>query len=628
MQSRILRTAFVFAATSALALATIAPSAAAPAPAASGVGMSSGASTLLGFALGDGSLSLRLLGEDARTTNEPNTGPLAVERVSPLTIGSTLLPALAALTQPAVETRTSGGEDVKNTSPLDLGALLATGPVPGVVTGTIDAVTVRSAVDAVGAVSSVTGSVKDLAVLGGLLRAGTASVGLGSTALVTDSGAERQVRLDGLEVLDLTALLGSLGISLGDLPIDTAVNLLDGLGLPLPGGLSPDALLSVVDGLLTDTAAVRGQIDGLQDQIDDLTSEVASLTSQATAATALVSSLTSQLGAQQTLLDACVIDLLCAPIQTIVTALTSQLSAATASLASINSALSTAQAQITSLTGQIQTLLDAAGGALDQLLGTLDAVTAGLDGASLLVVDDLVAGVTARADETLSTSVAAVSGSIGMVSVGGTPVGGLDLGATLGQVTALSDEVTSVLGGLLGTIDPVLGSVVSIDLLDTTTALDESGGITSASAAITALRATITPPDVCALISRLTSGSDTLGSLLESVGAIALPVAGPVADLLGAVGSTVSCNVAMGVSASSLVDGVATALTQPLQVEALSVAGQGTYTTSQSSLTPDSGTPGTPGPMPSTGSNVPFALMALGAGAIGMATRWLLVRAS
>lgn len=636
MHARTLRTAIVFGAASALTVATIAPSSAGEESAVSGVGMSSGASTLLGFDLGDGSLGVRLLGEDASTTNEPNSGPLAVERVSPLTIGSTLLPALAALTQPTVETRSTGGEDTRSTSALDLAALLATGPVPGVVSGTIDALTVRSAVDAVdavGAVSSVTGSVQDLAVLGGLLRTGTASVGLGSAALVTDSGAERQLRLDRLEVLDLTALLESLGISLGDLPIDAAVALLDGLGLPLPGGLSPDALLGVIDGLLVDTAGVRGQIDGLQGQIDGLTSQVTSLTSQASSTTTLVSSLTLQLSAQQALLDACVIELLCAPIQTIVTALTSQLSAATSSLATINSALAAAQAQISSLVGQIEALLDTAGGALDQLLDTFGAITTGLDGASLLVVDDLVAGVTARADETLSTSVASVEGSIGTLRVGGTPVGGLDLGATLGQVTALSDQVTSVLGGLLATIDPALADVVDIDLLDTTTALDESDGITSASAAITALRATITPPDVCGIINRLTSGTDTLGSLLESVGVGALPigsllVGGPVADLLGSLGSTVSCNVALGVSASSLVDGVATALTQPLQVEALSVAGQGAYATSQSSLTPGAGTPGTQGPMPSTGSSVPFTLLALGAGVMAMATRWLLVRAS
>ncbi|MEX2292806.1 MAG: hypothetical protein WD691_03380 [Acidimicrobiales bacterium] len=628
MHSRTLRSAVVFGAASALAIATIAPSGAAEDPAVSGVGMASGASSLLTFALGDGSLALRLLGEDATTSNEPNTGPLAVERVSPLTIDSTLVAALGALTQPTVETRTTGGEDVKSTSPVDLSALLASGPVPGLVSGTIGAVTVRSAVDAVGAVSSATGSVTDLAILGGLLRAGTASVGLGSTALVTDSGAERLLQLDNLEVLDLTALLGSLGISLGDLPIDTAINLLDQLGLPLPGGLSADALLTVVDGLLADTAGVRGQVEGLQDQIGGLTSQVTSLTSQASAANTLVASLTSQLSAQQGLLGACVI--LCGPLQTLVTSLTSQLSAATVSAGSITSTLTTVQAQIATLVGQVQTLLDTVAGALDDLLGTLDAVTGGLDGASLIVVDDVVAGVTARADESLSSSIAAVSGSIGSVQVGGTSLGGLDLGATAGQVTALSDQVTSVLGGLLTTIDPALGNVVDIDLLDKTTALDEADGITSASAAITALRATITPPDVCGVLSRLAAAPDTLGGLLTSVGVGSLPVGGPVADLLGTVGSTVSCNLVTGVSASSLVDGLATALTQPLQVEALSVSGQGTYTTSQASTTGNAvpGIPGTPGTLPSTGGSLPFALLALFVGAIGMGTRWLLVRAS
>lgn len=626
MHARTLRKAVVFGAASALAIATIAPSGAAESPDLDGVGMSSGAASLLTFALGDGSLGMRLLGEDATTSNEPNAGPLAVERVSPLTVSSTLVSALSALTQPTIETRSSAGEDTKSTSPVDLGALLTGGPVPGVVSGTIGAVSLRSAVDAAGAISSATGSVNNLAVLGGLLKVGAGSVGLGSTALVSDAGAERQLQLDSLQVLDLSALLGSLGISLGDLPIDTAVHLLDQLGLPLPGGLSADALLNVVNGLLSDTSGVRAQVAGLQSQIDSLTTQVASLTSQASAAGTLVSSLTSQLGTQQALLDACVVPLLCAPIQTIVTSLTSQVSAATASAASISSALNTAQAQIATLVGQVQTLLDTAGSALDQLLGTLDAVTGGLDGASLLVVDNIVAGVTARADGTLSSSVAAVRGSIGAVRVGGVSLGGLDLGATVGQAIALSDQVTSTLGGLLATIDPALSNVVNIDLFDQTTALDEADGITSASAAITALRATITPPDVCGVLSRLTAAPDTLSSVLTSVGLGALPVGGPVADLLGVIGSTVSCNGAASVSASSLVDGVATALTQPLQVEALSVAGQGTYSASQASTTTGSATPGSQGPMPSTGSNVPFALLAMCAGAMAMSTRWLLVR--
>ncbi len=622
MHPRTLRTAVVFASAAALAVATIAPSAA-EAPDA-GVGASSGSASLLTLALGDGSLGLRLVGEDAQTTNDKDAGPLAIERLSPFQIESSLLPALNALSQPSVETRSTSGEDVQSSPTVDLGGVLAGGPVPGAVSGTIDAFSVRSAVDAVGAVSSVQGAVKNLTVLGGLLRAGNASVGLGSAALVTDAGAERELALESLEVLDLTALLSSLGISLADLPIDVAIRLLDSLGLPLPGGLSVEATLATVNALLADTADVRSQVAALNAQIDVIEAQVPSLTSQAATASSLVTTLSSELATQQGLLAACVA--LCGPIQTLVNSLTADLAAANAALATANAALSSAQAQIASLIDQVQSLLATIAGALGDLTDTLNAVVAGLDGAALVVVDGLVAGVTARADDTLASSVAEVSASIGAVRVGGIALPGLALGAPVAQVTALADLVTSTVGDLLVIVDPALAGVVDIDLLEQSTSLDEAGGFTTASAAVTALRATITPPDVCGVLSRLSAVPTTVGSLLGDLGLPALPVGGPVADLLGAISSTVTCNVALStVTAASLVDGVATALTQPITVEALSVAGSATYATAQT--TGGSANPDLP-TLPRTGGSLQFMLLALGAGAMGLAGRWMLLRTS
>src|SRR3546814_120924 len=237
------------------------------------------------------SLGLRLLSEESSTSNDPAAGgPVATEQVTPLQIVSSLVPGLAAAEQPAVGTTSKDGEQSASTPGVDLGTVLAGLPVPGLLSGTLDPIALRSLVDADGALSSATGAVRDLSVLGGLLSTGVASLDLGSSALVTDAGAIRGLELDRLEVLDLSALLDALGISLADLPLDIVVGLVDQLGLPLPAGLSPDALLASIDDLLADTGPVRTQVSGLQAQIDALQSELAGLPAQISAAPATVRS--------------------------------------------------------------------------------------------------------------------------------------------------------------------------------------------------------------------------------------------------------------------------------------------------------------------------------------------------
>lgn len=579
---------------------------------------------MLSMGIGTDALALRLLGEDSQTSNDPGAGgPSALERVSPLSLTSSLVPTLGSISQPTLQTSTKSGEDAQASPPVDLGALVTGAPLPGVVGGTIDPIALRSVVDASGATSSASAAVHGLSLLGGLLGTGTASTSLGSTALVTDAGSVRRMQLDNLQVLDLSSLLSALGLSVSDLPIGVAVGLLDQLGLPLPGGLSASALVSQIQDLLSQTSAVRGQVTALQGQIDTLQGQLAPLTSQLSAANALVSSLTAQLGVQQALLDACVLPIVCAPLQAIVASLTTQLGTATASVASLTAAIAAVQSQIDGLLAQIQALLDTVGAALDQLLGDVNGVLGGLDGASLLVVHDLVVGVTARADDALSSSVASVVGSVGDVQVGGVSLGGLDVGATAAQLSALSGQVTSAIGGLLGTIDPGLAGLVQVDLLARATSLAQKDGITTASAAITGLRASITPPDVCAVLGRLSLAQDTLGSVLVGLGDATAPLRGPVGDVLGTLGSTVDCNLAQGaLSSTTLANGIATALTQPATVEALSLAGSGSYTLLGTS-TPGSGTPGT---LPRTGGDSGFALLAISVALLGLGGRWLLRR--
>ncbi|MGH9275267.1 MAG: hypothetical protein ACRDZU_11530 [Acidimicrobiales bacterium] len=620
MRSRKLRTIGVISASAALAITAIAPSGAEESPA--GTGMSGGAASLLTLALGDGALDLRLVGEDSATSNVAGAAN-ALERVSPLQVASTLLPALNGVSQPTVEASSTSGENATATPGVDLATLLAAAPVPGLLTGVIDPVALRSVVDATGATSAADGAVRNLSVLGGLLQLGTATADLGSSALLTDAGATRGLSVDRIEVLDLTALLDALGISLADLPLDAAVGLLGGLGLPIPGDLSPEALLTTIDGLLTQTAPVRAQVVTLQGQIDALQGQLAPLTAQLSTATALVTSLNADLATQQALLAACVVPALCVPIQALVTSLTSQLATATASVNTIDAAIDALQAQIDGVVAQIDALLATIQSLLDQLLGLIDGVLDGLADAPLLAVEDLVVGLTALADDTLAGSSAQVVGSVGAVKIGGLSLGGIDPAATLAQVTGLADQVTGTLGGILSLVDPALAGLVDIDLLEQGTAVTEEGGVTKAIAGITALRATITPPDVCAVLGRL-GLEETVGSVLGSLGESLPALPGPVGTVLGDLGSTVRCAApltAAGFTASSLVDGVASALTQPLTVEALSISGAGSF-----SVPAAPGAPGTPGELPTTGGNAQLALLAVGLGVLGIAARRMLAR--
>lgn len=249
MGSRTFRVVLASAAAAAVAVATVAPSAAQDPAATAGAGVSSGSTSLLTLALGSDSLLLRLIGEDSLTSNDPaSDGPLALERVSPLQVTSTLLPALGGVSLPTMEARSTSGSDSAATPGVNLGSLLAGTPVPGLLSGVVDPVALQALVDANGATSGAQGAVHDLAVLGGLLQLDSATANLGSGALVTDANAVRGLQLDSLEVLDLAALLDALGISLADLSLDAAVGLLDQLGLPLPGGFgSPAELLATVD---------------------------------------------------------------------------------------------------------------------------------------------------------------------------------------------------------------------------------------------------------------------------------------------------------------------------------------------------------------------------------------------
>ena len=503
MGNRISRFAAVALVASALVVA-IAP---APAgaqssgdPAPPGVGSTTGSTTLFGIRIGEagvGPLDLRLIGEQGTTLLDSlQATPNALAKLIPLSLTSSLLPSLSALSLPAIESRSTGAEDSRSTSLLDLDALSAQLGLPGLLGGAIQPASLLTAVDAAGARSLVSSAVTGVTALGGVLGLDALTLDLGSLAAPGRSNAERGVTLASLDVLTLDGVLGLLGIALEDLPLDTALGLLDTLGLPLTGlGVSSlGELDSVIDGLLANIGGLLGSVVG---GICDAAAPI---------------------------LDVLGID--CSMVT--------------------------------------DTLVDL----VDQLRGLVVGIIDTLTGTPLLSFDGISLDVVARAGSTVADSVADVVSTIGGIRVAGLTLPGIDVESTLRQVEALVDTITETLNGVLGGIIPSLGNLLDVDLLDEATSVVQSTTGITASSAVTGLRITVTPPDICGLLSGL-GGGDSLGALLGGVtGAL-----GPVGDLLGGLGLEIPCAGTAGTAtASGLVGGLATALTSPLTIEALSVS--------------------------------------------------------
>lgn len=544
-----------------LALATALPLLTTSLPAAAaepGIGTSTGSTELLRLRIGDGALDIQVGTESSSTSNDPATGSTAAERIAPLGISSTLVPALGSVSVPPVEITSTDGERSTSTPGLDLGALSAGTPVPGVLGGVVEPTTLRALVDATGSVADAAAGVTDLSVLGGVLRLGELDAVLGSDAVLTGAGAGRSLTLDRLEVLDLDAVLQLLGIDLGQLPLGVAAGLLQQLGLPLPGGAtSPAALVATVQGLLSQAGSVPAQIAALTDQVAALQAQL--------------SPLLPFLGCNPALsLLPLVGGMTCAALLPVATSL---------------------QSQIATLTAQIQSLANSVAALLQPVVGIVNGLVQGLSGAPLLVVENLAVGVVAEAVDTVEGSTADVTGSVGTVRVGTLALPGAD-------VLTLAQQATAAVGDVLSIVDPVLGDLVDVSLFEETTSVTAEGAQTVASAAVTALRVAITPPDVCALLTRLGAGAatSTLGGLLATAGQPLAALPAPVGDVLAALGSTVSCT--------------GPSLTQPMVLSVAKVSGRGAFAAVPTQVpTPGSGTPSPA--LPRTGAEVPVALAGL-----------------
>lgn len=462
----------------ALLAATFGPPAQAATP---GVGSTAGTLTVLGVDAG-GLLSLDLLSDRGDANTNPAIGtPSAAAELAALVVESPAAGISESI--PVVSTSSTGEEQT---------ASQAVTPVDNpVVSGSLLPINLSAAVADAGATSDIVAGLADLSVLSGVVSLSGTELGLGSNALTNQADGTRGLTLDALTVLDLEALLAGLGIPLTALPLDTVLDLLDGLGvlgeletvleglgLTVPAEITPDALIELIAGLgfVEDAVATIGDNVAPCEDADI-----------PTALDDLVNGLPGDLG-----------DLADATCDEIVNV--------------VDTAVGVVADPGAALDDVLQAILD--------LLG----------GQALVAVDGLTVAVTTKATDALETSSATVTAALGDIRVGDLVVPGVDLTSTTEQLTAAVDQVESTVGGLLAIIDPSLADLVDIGLLEEQTSVTQSNGAIVSDAAFTALRVDVLPnvAELEALITRLAS-LETLGDVLADAG-VELP-AGPLDEV-------------------------------------------------------------------------------------------------
>jgi hypothetical protein len=568
-----------------LVAATVAPPAGA-ADLEEPAGASYGSTTVLSLEVGD-LLDLRLLGEDgsAAFDGAKATGE-ALTRLVPI---QTSLVDLGAL---VIEERSTAGERSRSTDAVNLTGALPAGLPAGLLGGSVGPARLLAAVTGDGAHSSITAVLDQVGVLDGLLAVESADVLLGNVVEPLSSSTARGLRIDRVTVLDLSGLLALVGLELGDLSPEQLLGLVERLGLAAP---LADALgitvpeVGDLDGLVGSTADLLRTPGALADQL------CAGVSGQASAAL-LGGGLPGGLG-----------DLVDGVVDEVVGLLPEGQSLA----------------EVCALGGAaLNTLVEGVVlGLLELLTDVLDGVTGVLAGAPLLSVSDIDAGVRTAAARTVEASSASAPGDVGTITVGNLSLGALPAGADLAQVNGLVDQVQGTLDGVLAPIG--LGGLVDIGLLERTTDVTETDGVVFAVAALTALRATVTPPDICALLtSGLFAAPGSVGALVDELG-LGLDLGlltSPVSGLLDQLGSVIGCATAAGggqASAALLDLSAVTALNQPLTLRVAEVSGTSVYGVTRVELPAAPARPDAPAApvLPRTGSSA--AVLLLGAAALG-----------
>jgi hypothetical protein len=441
---------------------------------AAGVGTSSTSTKVLTAQLGaNGSLlDLSLLSDEARSTiDSAVASPEAFTRLTALAAKAAIVPSSPInVTQGVFEAKSSGPSEVPITGSVLAVPSATPAALAPVLSGTIDPGKLTATLNQGVAASTLNASVTDLKAVGGLVGVGNVKSVLDATSGATSSSATRGASVTGVNVLDLGALLQGLGLPLGELTPDQLVALVDALGaqtgLPLPSGSA--TLASAVASLNSAIADLQATIATVPAATSDITGAIDSTTST------LIGTIGSVAGVPLTLPS------------------TGQV---------VSDAVTTVNALITELRTLLNDLLSKGLAALDNL--------------TLLRLEGVEVGVTTKAVDTVEGSVAAVTGKIGKVMVGGVELPGIDLAATADQVNAALAAVNTKLGSVLSIVSPDLANLVKVSVLDKATSITQEGGYTKSRAGITAATATITPPaNLAALVSGLVANTNDVSAAL------------------------------------------------------------------------------------------------------------------
>lgn len=456
-----------------------------------GKGTSLAKTTILGLQIGtNGSvLNLSVLGDNGQATIDA-----AQKASSDLTLVSASSQAIGLnQTIGSFDAHSPGGSPSTQAPATDLGTAL---PVAGIIAGSVSPGSLTAAVDLNGARSGLNTAVTNLAAAAGLAAIGNVGSTLGANAAPDSSTASRSIQATGITVLNIGDLLRGLGINPDQLSVSALSSLLQSLGVPVSG-------LPVGSTLDTVVSALVSTLNQLQ----------ATLT-----ATTQNSQVQGALGT-----------------------IDSILSGATGTLGTVTGVTLTPPPSTTSTVNDLTTAVNANISSLEStLVSLLTNGLSALNNVSLLSADGLNLGVGTKAADTVANSSATITATLGKITVAGLPVlPALDL---TGPASTISGAVTSInnqLSTVLGTVAPGtdLNKLLTVSALQQTKNVDTSGAYTEASAGLTALSVTITPPaDLASIVNTVTAATQTVNgqsvpnvaSLLTSNGVAAanLPVVG------------------------------------------------------------------------------------------------------
>ncbi len=402
-----------------------------------------------------------------------------------------------------------------------------------VLSGSVLPASLLAALTDPGATSTTAAGITDLDILGGIAGIDTTELGISANSLTEQADGARRLVIDNLTVLELGDLLAGLGIPLEVLPIDTLLGLVAELGLT-------DQL-----------AALLGELD-------------------------LPVDLTALLGDGPLTLDG--------------------LSELIGGLEDVDSGELCTDLPITLLPVDFCETLDPVTDVVDDLLAPiLGEVLSLLEGTALLELNALDVAIVTKATDSLDTSVAEITATLGGITVAGLDIPEVDVAQAIADAKAQLDDLLTLIDSDL--LDDL--GLLDIGVLEQEAGVAEDGDAIVSTASFTGLRV-----DVAGLTDEVLAG--VLGNLgvvdgllpVGSVGeALELPgiPANPITDLIGQTGAV-----------SALSDG--------LSLRVASLGQQSTFT----EVLNNTATPAAPAApqLPQTGSNdaLMLALAAIAAG--------------